>query len=144
MQPILHLSLPVRDVAEARDFYVRALGCQPARHRDGFIDVWFFGLQLTLQERPDEVTGLAPGSSRHFGITLARDEFDALLDRLEKSGVEWVVPVTTDDVGLSTEQTKAKVADPSGNVIEVKTYRDVEGALEISTTSYPATVARGN
>ena len=48
MQPILHLSLPVRDIDEARDFYVRVLGCQSARHRDDFIDVWFFGLQITL------------------------------------------------------------------------------------------------
>ena len=28
---------------------MRTLGCQAARHRDDFIDVWFFGLQLTLQ-----------------------------------------------------------------------------------------------
>lgn len=144
MQPILHLSLPVRDIEEAREFYVRALGCQPARQREGFIDVWFFGLQLTLHDRPDEATGLVPGSARHFGVTLDRKEFDQLVERLEKSGVEWIVPVTTDDAGLLTEQTKAKIVDPSGNVIEVKTYRDVEAALEISTHSYPEAVARGN
>jgi extradiol dioxygenase family protein len=129
---------------EARDFYVQALGCQPARQRDDFVDVWFFGLQLTLQDRPDEATGLTPGSSRHFGVTLERDEFDRLVAHLERRGVEWVSPVTTDDVGLLTEQTKAKIVDPSGNVIEVKTYRDVQAALEISTHSYPETVARGN
>jgi hypothetical protein len=144
VQPILHLSLPVRDIEEARDFYVRVLGCQPARHRDDFVDVWFFGLQLTLHERPDEATGLVPGSSRHFGVTLGRDEFDQLVEHLERNGVEWVSPVATDDAGLVTEQTKAKIVDPSGNVIEVKTYRDVQAALEISTHSYPETVARGN
>lgn len=144
MRPILHLSLPVRDVEEARDFYVRALGCQPARQRDDFVDVWFFGLQLTLHDRPDEATGLVPGSSRHFGVTLSRDEFDQLVEHLEGSGVQWVAPVATDDAGLRTEQTKAKIVDPSGNVIEVKTYRDVQAALEISPHSYPETVARGN
>jgi hypothetical protein len=144
MRPILHLSLPVRDIEEARDFYVRALGCQPARRRDDFVDVWFFGLQLTLHHRPDEATGLLPGSARHFGVTLARDEFDHLVEHLERIGVEWVSPVRTDDAGLLTEQTKAKIADPSGNVIEVKTYRDAEAALEISSHSYPETVARGN
>ena len=131
MRPILHLSLPVRDVEEARDFYVRALGCQAARQRDDFVDVWFFGLQLTLHRRPDEATGLVPGSSRHFGVTLGRDEFDQLVEHLERSGVEWVSPVSTDDDGRSTEQTKAKIADPSGNVIEVKTYPDVVAALEV-------------
>lgn len=144
MRPILHLSLPVRDIEEARDFYVRALGCQPARQRDDFVDVWFFGLQLTLHNRPDEATGLVPGSSRHFGVTLGRDEFDQLVEHLEGSGVQWVAPVATDDAGLRTEQTKAKIVDPSGNVIEVKTYRDVQAALEISPHSYPETVARGN
>jgi hypothetical protein len=144
MQPILHLSIPVRDIEEARDFYVRALGCQPARQRADFLDVWFFSLQVTLHDRPDEATGLVPGGSRHFGVTLGRDEFDQFVERLERSRVEWVSPVTTDDAGLLTEQTKAKVVDPSGNVIEVKTYRDVQAALEISTHSYPEAVARGN
>jgi hypothetical protein len=144
MRPILHLSMPVRDIEEARDFYVRMLGCQAARRRDDFVDVWFFGLQLTLHNRPDEVSGLVPGGSRHFGVTLGRNEFDELIDRMEKAGVEWVVPVTTDDEGRRTEQTKAKVVDPSGNVVEIKTYRDVQAALEISSHSYPEAVARGN
>ena len=67
-----------------------------------------------------------------------------MIARLEAGGVDWVVPVSTDDEGLVTEQTKAKVADPSGNVIELKTYRDVDAALEISAHSYPEAFARGN
>ena len=144
MRPILHLSLPVRDLRIARDFYVGALGCQAARTRDDFVDVWFFGMQLTLQDRPDEVGEWKPGGSRRFGVTLARDEFDELLVRLEVAAVPWVVPVTTDNEGLPTEQTKAKLADPSGNVIEIKSYRDVDTALEISSHSYPEAVTRGN
>jgi hypothetical protein len=144
MQPILHLSIPVHDMDEAREFYVHTLGCQAARARAGFTDVWFFGLQLTLQDRPDEVDGLRPGGSRHFGVTLGRDDFDAMVSRVAAQGVTWLVPVTTDDQGEATEQTKAKIADPSGNVIEFKTYRDVGAALEISPHSYPAAVAHGN
>ena len=144
MQPILHLSVPVRDLGDSRDFYVDALGCQAARTRDDFVDVWFFGMQLTLQDRPDEAGESKPGGSRHFGVTLARDEFDELVARLEAAAVPWVVPVTTDNEGLPTEQTKAKLADPSGNVIEIKSYRDVDAALEISPHSYPEAVTRGN
>jgi extradiol dioxygenase family protein len=144
MQPILHLSIPVRDLREARAFYVDTLGCEGARSREDFCDVWFYGMQITLQNRPDEVeTSPSPGS-RHFGVTLARDEFEALVERVEARGTDWVVPVTTDDAGLPTEQTKGKLVDPSGNVIEVKTYRDVEAALEISPHSYPEAVAHGN
>ncbi|HEX4127386.1 MAG TPA: VOC family protein [Acidimicrobiales bacterium] len=144
MQPILHLSIPVRDIDEAREFYVHTLGCQAARARSGFTDVWFFGLQITLQDRPDEVAPLKAGGSRHFGVTLSRDDFDAMTARLTACGVAWVVPVSTDDEGRSTEQTKVKIADPSGNVIEFKTYRDVDAALEISSHSYPEAFAHGN
>ncbi len=144
MQPILHLSLPVRDMDAARAFYVHTLGCQAARTREGFTDVWFYGMQITLQDRPDAAPPAPSAGSRHFGVTLGRDEFEALLARLRAAGVEWVVPVSTDDRDLPTEQTKAKIADPSGNVIELKTYRDVDAALEISTHSYPETFAHGN
>jgi extradiol dioxygenase family protein len=144
MVPILHLSIPVRDIDEARHFYVETLGCRSARARDGFCDVWFYGMQITLQDRPDEVESGPAGSSRHFGVTLGRDEFDATIARLEAGGVAWVVPVSTDDAGLPTEQTKAKIADPSGNVIELKTYPDVEAALEIPVRSGAEAVAPGN
>ena len=93
MQPILHLSIPVRDVEEAREFYVHTLGCQAARARAGFADVWFFGMQVTLQDRPHEVASTSTGSSRHFGVTLGRDEFDATVARLVSTGIEWLVPV---------------------------------------------------
>jgi extradiol dioxygenase family protein len=132
VQPILHLSIPVRNLAEARDFYVETLGCRAARTRDAFCDVWFYGMQVTLQDRPDDVQPLAAGGSRHFGVALARDEFDAVVARLGARGVEWVQPVSTEHEGSALEQTKAKIADPSGNVIEIKTYPDVASALGIS------------
>ncbi len=144
MQPILHLSIPVRDVDEAREFYVHALGCSPARARAEFTDVWFYGMQLTLQDRPQEVPAAIGRGSRHFGVTLGRPDFDAMIARLDSLDVDWLVPVSTDDAGLPTEQTKAKIADPSGNVIELKTYRDVDAALETSTYSYPEAFAHGN
>ena len=144
MQPILHLSIPVRDLDEARIFYVDALGCDAARAREGYQDVWFYGMQVTLQDRADEAAAPYPGSVRHFGVTLVRDDFDALAARLVDREVRWLSPVSTDDAGLATEQTKAKFADPSGNVIEIKTYADVASALEISPHSYPEAIEHGN
>jgi uncharacterized protein len=136
--PVLHLSIPVRDLNEARAFYVGVLGCDAARERPDFCDVWFHGMQVTLHERPDEVAanggeGTSARSCRHFGVTLGRDEFDAAVARVEESAAYWVVPPGTDDPGLPTEQTKAKLADPSGNVIELKTYPDIDAALEVSS-----------
>jgi hypothetical protein len=144
VQPILHLSIPVRDLAEARQFYVDALGCEAARSRETYQDVWFFGMQVTLQDQPDQVAPAGGDRTRHFGVTLSRHDFDVLIERLRAHQVSWVVPVTTDDQGEPTEQTKAKIADPSGNVIEVKTYADVRAALELAPHSYPAAVEHGN
>jgi hypothetical protein len=132
------LSIPVRDLAEARTFYVETLGCRAARTRADFTDVWFYGMQITLHDRPDEVAAQPARGSRHFGVTLSRREFEETLARLRERDVSWLSPVSTDDPGLPTEQTKGKIADPSGNVIEFKTYRDVEAALEIEfATSSP-------
>ncbi|HVT41524.1 MAG TPA: VOC family protein [Acidimicrobiales bacterium] len=131
MPPILHLSIPVRDLGEARTFYVETLGCRAARTRADFADVWFYGMQITLQDQPEEVAAQPARGTRHFGVTLGRQEFDETVARLRARDVTWLAPVSTDDAGLPTEQTKGKIADPSGNVIEFKTYRDVEAALEI-------------
>jgi uncharacterized protein len=124
MPPVLHLSLPVRDLAESRAFYVDVLGCELAREHPTFIDVWFYGLQLTLQERPDQVLSDEQRGVRHFGVTLSADELNELLARLDAHPVQWLSPPTTDYPGTPQEQTKAKVLDPSGNAIELKTYVD--------------------
>ena len=134
MEPILHLSIPVRDLPESIDFYGATLGCALGRVRDTFADVWFFGMQVTLHERPDQVLAdqvLTAESCgvRHFGVTLSADAMDALLARVVARGVVFASELTTDYPGTDKEQTKATILDPSGNVIEVKTYVDPAAAL---------------
>jgi extradiol dioxygenase family protein len=130
MDPVLHLSIVVADLDRTRDFYVGTLGCRPGRTHRQWMDVWFYGLQLTLQLQPEAV--LAPGhrGNRHFGVTLDAGGFEAAVAGLRGSpDVSWVAPVSTDHAGTPRQQTKCKVADPSGNVIEFKTYVDPSVAL---------------
>jgi extradiol dioxygenase family protein len=129
VEPILHLSLPVLDLAEARRFYIEALGCEPGRELPGCSDVWFYGMQLTLQEHPDQVLADEQRGVRHFGVTLTAGELDDLLQRVGEHQVRWLVPVTTDYAGTPREQRKAKILDPSGNAIEIKAYVDREAAF---------------
>ncbi len=131
MDPILHLSLPVRDLESSKRFYVDALGCEVGRERPDFIDVWFYGLQLTLQQHPDQVLPDAQRGVRHFGVTLSRDDLTALLARLEGRPVSWLHEVHTDYPGTPQEQTKVKILDPSGNAIELKAYADPNAAFEM-------------
>jgi len=130
VEPILHLSLPVDDLDLARHFYVDQLGCTPGRTRPDWIDVWFYGMQVTLHAEPRQV--LAPDGQgvRHFGVTLSRADLDALLERLRSQPIVWLREATTDHAGTDHEQTKAMIADPSGNAIELKAYPDPRSAFE--------------
>lgn len=127
--PVLHLSLPVRDLAEAKTFYSDTLGCEIGRVRDRWFDVWFHGMQLTLHLRPAQVLPVDPASVRHFGVTLHAAALASLFTRLESRPVQWLKRPTTDYEGTARAQTKAMIADPSGNAIELKTYADPEAAF---------------
>ncbi len=130
MDPVLHLSIVVGDLGESRRFYVDTLGCRPGRERPGWMDVWFHGLQLTLQEQPAFVRPPDEQGNRHFGVTLDAAAFSLVTDRLVGDGrTRWLAPVATDYAGTPLEQTKCKVADPSGNVLEFKTYADPDAAF---------------
>ncbi len=125
--PILHLSIPVADLARSRRFYVERLGCPAGRRTEVFADVFFFGCQLTLQLRPDEVGG--PPGVRHFGVTLPAEGWGRLVASLQAAGVTVVSGPTTRHVGTPAEETKVALADPDGHVIELKTYVDPRAAL---------------
>lgn len=123
--PVLHLSIRVHDLRAARAFYVDTLGCRPGRAREDWIDLWFFGMQLTLQLRPHEVRAADDQGVRPFGVALSDAvEYRAVLDRLASVDVVWLSPPQPHDDGLLSGKAAAKVADPSGNVIELKFYAD--------------------
>jgi extradiol dioxygenase family protein len=134
LEPILHLSFPVRDLAESIAFYVDVLGCDLGRVRDEFADVWFFGMQITLHAQPDQVLGSEMRGVRHFGATLDAKDLHSTLQRLDARGVVWLNTVATEYAGTPKEQTKAKVLDPDGNAIELKSYADPTSALARETT----------
>ncbi len=128
-EPILHISMPVRDLEESRHFYVDVLGCEPGRVMDRSFDVFFFGCQVTLHERPAEVLAPEQQGVRHFGVTLSDERWRELVDRLRAEGTVFLRPPATDYADTPREQHKAMVADPSGNAIELKTYKDPSAAL---------------
>ena len=129
-EPILHLSLPVDNLAAARAFYEDALGCRVGRVRDDWFDVWFFGLQLTLQLRPSEARGASEQGVRHFGVVLSDlATFDGLIARLRDHGIKWLVEPTLHSEAMLSGKFAGKLADPAGNVLEIKYYDDPERLL---------------
>ena len=122
--PIFHLSFPVRDLEESLSWYRERLGAVPGRRERAWADVALFGAQLTLQHVPGDVLEPMP-RSRHFGATLGWSEWEALVGTLG----EFVEPPRLDHQGTEREQAKAMVRDPSGNLIELKAYRQPEAVL---------------
>ena len=123
--PILHLSVPVPDLADARRFYEDVLGCRIGRVRDDWLDVWFFGLQLTLQERPDEVVPSEDQGVRHFGVAVGdRAEFERVVDGVRRAGWPWLEAPAAHEAAELSGKVGGKLADPGGNVIELKYYED--------------------
>ncbi|HWJ58143.1 MAG TPA: VOC family protein [Sphingomicrobium sp.] len=129
--PPFHLAFPVDDLASARDFYGRLLGCPEGRSSDEWIDFDLHGHQI--------VAHLAPGAPRrraanlvdgdevpvpHFGLVLDMAEWKALADRLEHAAVNFVIPPTVRFAGQPGEQATMFLLDPSGNALEFKAMAD--------------------
>ena len=125
--PPFHLAFLVHDLAAARAFYGELLGCPEGRSSDRWIDFDFFGHQI--------VAHLAPGAMRrgahnpvdghdvpvpHFGAVLAMDAWQALADRLNIGGVDFVIAPTIRFRGQPGEQATMFFLDPSGNALEIK------------------------
>ncbi|MGG5823451.1 VOC family protein [Falsiroseomonas sp. HW251] len=125
---ILHLSLPVADLAQARAFYVETLGCRVGRTEPNRMDVDFFGHHLVLHHLPEEAERPIPGviaagdpaPVRHFGAVLPPSGFEALVARMARAGVAFVVPPHTARAGTPGEQLITLVKDGCGNVVEFK------------------------
>jgi extradiol dioxygenase family protein len=129
MRPIFHLAFPVSDLAEAERFYVTNLGAIVGRRTAAWIDLLLFGHQLTIHERPEEVLGPEARGVRHFGLILASDDWHALAESLSAKRVAFVRGPSIEHQGTVLEEGKILLADPSGNLIELKTYRNFEAVF---------------
>ena len=135
-----HLAFQVRDIAEARAFYGDLLGCSEGRSAESWVDFNFFGHQVVCHLNP----AIGPEGSvaahvnpvdghgvpvPHFGVVLTMDRWQALADRLRENEIEFVIEPYIRFVGQPGEQATMFFLDPSGNALEFKAFRDVEGQL---------------
>ena len=122
---IFHLALTVDDLDEAVAFYGDALGCAMGRRAPTWVDVNFFGHQLSLHlgsravRRAGEVDGVEVPMP-HFGVVLDLLRWRALASRLEAMGATFVIEPQSRFVDEPHEQATFFVADPAGNHLEFK------------------------
>ena len=129
-----HLAFPVDDLSAARAFYGGLLACPEGRSSPEWIDFDFFGHQLVchLDKRPSEnrtaVTNRVDGHGvpvPHFGVVLDLPAWEALRDRLQQAGVEFVMQPTVRFRGQVGEQATMFFRDPAGNNLEIKAFADL-------------------
>ena len=131
MQSLFHLAYHVRDLEQARHFYCDILRCEEGRSADTWLDVSFYGHQLSLHlGEPFAVTNTGKVGDHmvpmpHLGVILAMPDWQALADHLHSvDELEFVLPPTKRFVGEPGEQATMFFCDPFGNPIEIKGFAD--------------------
>ena len=130
LQPF-HLALPVTDLEAAESFYCGLLGCGKGRTASRWIDLNFFGHQVTLHlvdaDDMDIATNPVDGDSvpaRHFGVVLDTVSWRALANRLKEAGTRFLIAPKTRFAGETGEQSTLFITDPCGNALEFKSFAD--------------------
>lgn len=124
-----HYSFLVRDLAEARAFYVGVLGCREGRSAPTWIDFALYENQLSCHlgtPAPTQAVGRVDGivvPMPHFGAIITFPEYEALAARLVSAGVEFIVTPRIRYPGEVGEQGTFFFLDPSGNALEFKAFR---------------------
>ncbi len=130
--PPFHLAFPVRDIAQAREFYGTLLGCPEGRSSPNWVDFNFYGHQIVAHLAPDECghskTSAVDGDNvpvRHFGAVLSIPEWEAMADRLRRAGIAFIIEPHIRFKGEPGEQATMFFLDPSGNALELKAFADM-------------------
>jgi len=136
MQSIFHLAFHVRDLDVARSFYGGVLGCPEGRSTDTWADFASFGHQISLHLGEPFATartgrvGDVMVPMPHFGLALALPDWQAMAQRLEAAGTEFVLKPQVRFEGQPGEQWTMFFHDPFGNPIEVKGFRSLDSLYD--------------
>jgi extradiol dioxygenase family protein len=131
MQNFFHLAFPVRDLAEARQFYGGVLECAEGRSAEHWIDFNLYGHQIVAHLAPPE--NFKKHFNRvdndevpvpHFGVILPLDEWRLLANKLRAKGLKFIIEPHIRFQGEAGEQATMFFLDPSGNALEFKAFAD--------------------
>ena len=134
IQPF-HLAIPVKNLEKARTFYRDTLGCEEGRSSEQWVDFNFFGHQLVIHHKAEELKDTSKGSNPvdgkevpipHFGVVLEWDDFQNFAESLKKKEVEFIIAPYLRFEGKPGEQLTMFFQDPSGNALEFKAFKDID------------------
>ena len=129
-----HIAFPVDDLDAARAFYTGVLGCPEGRSSAQWVDFDLFGHQIVAHLVPRPEGRKSPTHNSvdghdvpvpHFGVVLEWDEWHKLAERLKGFGIKFIIEPGIRFKGLPGEQATMFFADPSGNALEFKAFKDI-------------------
>ena len=129
---LFHLAFPVDNLEKARAFYGELLGCPEGRSADTWVDFDFYGHQIVAHLAPAAGTSASnPVDGHdvpvpHFGAVLDMAAWEALAERLQAAGADFVIAPTIRFRGQPGEQATMFFLDPSGNALEFKAFGDLK------------------
>lgn len=131
-----HLAIPVSDLLQTKDFYIKTLGCKTGRTSEKWVDLDFFGHQLVLHLVKNEThttnnnAGHNPVDGHqvpvpHFGIVLEWNDWHKFAEKLRDEKISFVIEPYIRFAGHIGEQATMFFYDPSGNALEFKAFKDI-------------------
>lgn len=128
-----HVAVPVYDLEEARGFYRDVLGCGEGRSSELWADFNLYGHQFVVHLKPKNDSTRIHSNPvdghdvpvPHYGVVLEWDEWHKLEKRLRKHHVKFIIEPYIRFKGLPGEQATMFFADPSGNALEFKAFKDM-------------------
>ncbi|OEE59098.1 glyoxalase [Enterovibrio norvegicus FF-454] len=135
-----HVAIPVRNLEESRRFYADVLNCGEGRSSDDWVDFNLYGHQLVIHCDPNigenntlnlhhNAVDAKAVPVPHIGVVLEMEDWQLLADRLKEKGVEFVIEPYIRFVGQLGEQATMFFLDPTGNALEFKSFKDIDGQL---------------
>ena len=129
--PPFHLAFPVDNLGAARRFYGELLGCPEGRSAEQWVDFDLHGHQIVAHLSPDAPRNRSSNPVDgedvpvpHFGLVLGMNEWNALAERLQSAGTNFVIEPTVRFAGQAGEQATMFLLDPAGNALEFKAMAD--------------------
>ncbi|WP_017930237.1 VOC family protein [Robiginitomaculum antarcticum] len=134
-----HMAAPIIDIEATRKFYTQILGCTVGREAPTWIDIDFFGHQLSFHVEPESCAPVATNGVddkavpvRHFGVILTWEDWHDLAARLSARAMAFVIEPYIRFKDEPGEQATMFFYDPSGNALEFKSFKSDESLF--STT----------
>ena len=126
-----HLALAVPNLQQTKDFYLNTLGCSLGSTTDTWIDLNFFGHQLSFhqaeQALSEKVTNAVDKKQvpiPHLGVILTMEQWKRLAADLKEKEIDFIIEPYIRFAGQAGEQATMFIPDPNGYHLEFKAFAD--------------------